>query len=653
MASTIAFGDTNSGFEANIIHERPETPPDPLAIVPFARDQDFVERGGLLDRIQQKCVVPGSRTALAGLGGVGKSQLAIEHIYRTRERSPETWVFWVHASSLARFEQSYRDIADQVKIPGRKDPKANILKLVRDWLHAGKYGPWLLVLDNFDDTYLLPETGHGGREVQRNGIDSGNSQRLSTYLPQSQNGSILITSRSKGIALKLVEEKNIIVVEPMAQSHALALFEKKLGSLGDGKDITELAEALEYMPLAIVQSATYIHQRAPRCSVRQYLEDFRKSDRKKTSLLDYEGGQLRRDSEARNSIIITWQISFEYVRRNWPSAADLLSLMSFFDRQGIPEFLVRTRIQSKGNYQSQNLLAQNRERKVGDDSDENSTSDSGENDGFEDDVQVLRNYSFISCDNERTFGMHALVQLAMRKWLEAKEQLEPWKQKYIKSLSAAFPYGKYENWATCQALFPHAKAAISQRPKAEGSVMEWVSLMCNAASYTREKGITAETLQLSRTALEVAKKILGHEHWMTVRCMAREAIVYTLEGRWKEAEELQVPVVETIKRIRGEEHPDTLRHISILATIYHSRGRWTEAEELYIQVLEIRKRVLGEEHPDTLFSMHDLALNWEVQSRDTEAIQLLEECIRLRSRILGADHPDTLSASETLKKWQS
>ena len=76
----------------------------------------------------------------------------------------------------------------------------------------------------------------------------------------------------------------------MALSHALALLEKKLGPLGQNDGTADLAAALEFMPLAIVQAAAYISQRAPRCSVKRYLEDFRKSDRKKTSLLNYKGG---------------------------------------------------------------------------------------------------------------------------------------------------------------------------------------------------------------------------------------------------------------------------------------------------------------------------------------------------------------------------
>ena len=84
----------------------------------------------------QRCSQPAGRAALVGLDGVGKSQLAIEYTHRTRERSPNTWVFWVHASNAARFEQGYRDIADVIKIAGREDPRANIFKLVHDWLRG-------------------------------------------------------------------------------------------------------------------------------------------------------------------------------------------------------------------------------------------------------------------------------------------------------------------------------------------------------------------------------------------------------------------------------------------------------------------------------------------------------------------------------------
>jgi hypothetical protein len=106
---------------------------------------------------------------------------------------------------------------------------------------------------------------------------------LREYLPQAQSGSMLITMRSREMALKLVGQRDIVYVEPMDKPHALTLFERKFGVWEDSSDIVELAVALEYMPLVVVYAVVYIFQRAPRCFATQYLDDFRKSDERKTS----------------------------------------------------------------------------------------------------------------------------------------------------------------------------------------------------------------------------------------------------------------------------------------------------------------------------------------------------------------------------------
>ena len=89
-----------------------------------------------------------------------------------------------------------------------------------------------------------------------------------------------------------------------------------------------------------------------------------------------------------------------------------------------------------------------------------------------------------------------------------------------------------------------------------------------------------------------------------------------------------------------------------LASTYRNQGRWKEAEELEVQVMETRKRVLGAEHPDTLTSMNNLAFTWKGHGRDAEAIKLMEKCVQLRTLVLGADHPHTLSSSAALIGWQ-
>ncbi|KAH7364016.1 putative kinesin [Rhexocercosporidium sp. MPI-PUGE-AT-0058] len=639
MASAISFGDANSGFQAYNINgpvntqfhhhappERPETTPNPSIVIPFSRDADFVERG-ILDQIQQKCAVSGSRTALVGLGGVGKSQLAIEYAYRTRDRSAETWVFWVHASNAARFEQSFREIAHRVKIPGRQNPTANIFQLVHDWLCDERKGKWVLILDNVDDAGFLVETRRTGKDVPTSSADSGKSRPLVSYLPQCQHGTTLITTRTKVAALQLVEDSSLIAVEPMDKIDAVALLEKKLriqeDSDADGKngDIIDLAAVLEHMPLAIVQAAAYISQRAPRCSVSEYLDKFRKSDSEKTSLLDNKAGHLRRDREAKNSIIITWHISFEHIRQSRPSAADLLSLMSLFDRQGIPERLVRDRIETEV---SNPIKEKNRQRirprpfqrltrlfhRKRDDC-ERQDRDVKNNvccNEFEDDLLVLRNYAFISVSKiQSVFEMHALVQLAMRTWLEAKGDLERWRRHYCKILSNEFPTGEYDNWARCQELFPHAQSAAAQKPEEQDSVLDWASVLYNAAWYAWRMGKGVEAENMSVRAMKVRKKILGDEDKDTLSGMAMVGLAYKLNGRWDDAEKLQVQVMEMSKTKLGVDHPDTLTSMANLASTLSNQGRWDEAEKLEVQVMETRKTKLGVDHPSTLTSMANLA----------------------------------------------
>jgi len=497
-----------------------------------------------------------------------KSQLAIEYCCRTREWSPATWVFWVHASNSTRFEQSYQEIADLVKIAWRRDPKADLFKLVQNWLHDEKNGKWLLILDNLDDASFLFDSRNTSPTTLPGELSSQSSRPLGSYLPWSRNGSILVTTRSRIAASKLVEEREIIRVEPMDEIQAVALFERKVGGHSERKDAAQLVAVLEFMPLAIVQAAAYIKQRAPRCSVRKYTEKFERSEEGKTSLLNYEAGQLRRDYEANNSIVTTWQISFDHINQTRPSAADLLSLMSFFDRQGIPEDLVR----GQNNIGDERLETGD---KCGEeDNDTDCAAESSINDQFEEDIMTLRNYSFINVTEDTTiFEMHSLVQLATRRWLEAHGQLERWKQQYIKNLRAAFPTGHYENWGKCQALFPHAKSALAQQPESEEILREWAVIQYRAAWYAWEKGSYGDAEKMSVKSMNVRRQLLGQEHRETLDSMEMVSLIYARWARWGEMEELERQVVEFRKRVLGAEHPHTLSSISNLAWTYLNQGR--------------------------------------------------------------------------------
>ncbi|KAG9241047.1 P-loop containing nucleoside triphosphate hydrolase protein, partial [Calycina marina] len=632
------FGEHNSGLQGGIFNgpvntqfhhhpppERSETPPNPSIVIPFSRDTGFVERGSILDQIHQKCAILGSRTALVGLGGVGKSQLAIEYAYRTGDRSPNTWVFWVHASNAARFEQSFLCIANCVKVSGRQNPQADIFQLVHDWLRDDKR-KWVLILDNVDDASVLLKARSSGQEGKTSDVESENSLSIMSYLPHCRHGTILITTRSKDEALNLVEENDIITIKPMSSKDALTLFENKLGRVhncsGNADVAAELLVALEHMPLAIVQAAAYILRRKPRYSVRQYLQSFRESNHRRTRLLGYNGKQLRRDGDAKNSIIITWQMSFDYIREIRPSAADLLSLMSFFDRQGIPDALLQNRSTQINSRQDlmESVASDCSDNDMGCGDEEGSTSQSSMNDEFEEDVSVLQNYSFISVNaNDATFGMHRLVQLATRIWLKDNKQIEKWKYVFIRNLDAELPTGEYENWERCRALFPHAQSAAAQKPKEQECLKDWTSVLYKAAWYAWRMGNGVEAEKLSVQAMEVRKKILDDEHNDTLDGMAMVGLVYGLNGRWDDAEKLEVQVMEKRKTKLGVDHPSTLTSMANLASTYRNQGRWDDAEKLEVQVMETSKTKLGVDHPSTLTSMANLASTYRNQGRWDDA----------------------------------
>ncbi|KAH7146987.1 hypothetical protein B0J13DRAFT_416008, partial [Dactylonectria estremocensis] len=202
-------------------------------------------------------------------------------------------------------------------------------------------------------------------------------------------GTILVTSRSMDAAEKLTgSHKAVYRISTMDDAQGLQLLRNKLTGDFDREAAADLLRALDYIPLAITQAAAYINRRALRISVRTYLDIMQKSDKKKGSLLNSDAGDLRRDETVANSVVTTWQVTFEQIRRERPSAANLLFFMSFFNPQGIPEFVLH-------NYDTDLT---------------NNVDTDAESDDFEDDLDVLRGYSLVSMTaTGDVCEMHSLV----------------------------------------------------------------------------------------------------------------------------------------------------------------------------------------------------------------------------------------------------
>ncbi|KLU88796.1 hypothetical protein MAPG_07779 [Magnaporthiopsis poae ATCC 64411] len=233
-------------------------------ISPF-RDPNFVDRASILDQLRKRCAEAAGRVALVGLGGIGKSQLAIEFAHQIVEQTAETWVFWIHAGTQVRVEEGFRAIADAAKLPSRDQPGADIPQLVCSWLSNKRSDPWIIILDGADDGNVFYA-----------GSDDRKGKPLASYLPQSPNGSIVATTRNRDLAYRLTgSHKNTIEVGPMDLQDALLLLKKKLGPPSDPATAKDLVQALGCIPLAISQAAAYIQTRAPISSVEKYLADFR------------------------------------------------------------------------------------------------------------------------------------------------------------------------------------------------------------------------------------------------------------------------------------------------------------------------------------------------------------------------------------------
>ena len=517
-------------------------------------------------------------------------------------------MFWAHASNTARLEQSFREIADQVKARGRQDPQADVFKLVHDWLRNEKNGRWLLVLDNADHADVLSSAGGGVLQ-----------QHLSRYLPPSRHGAVLVTSRTKRAAMQVVDDSDILFIEPMDDTAAQALLREKLGDVDEeDNSIATLAATLDRMPLALVQAAAYIRERAPRCSVRQYLEEYQQSDGRKANLLNREAGHLRRDVAASNSVLITWQISFDHIQKTRPSAAGLLSLMSFFDRQGIQETLLHR---------------------------QNSTTD----DEFEEDMLALRDYSFVKVTRDAsTFEMHSLVQLATRTWLENEGQLDEWREQFISNLCAELPDGGYEIREKWQALFPHAQAALAQRPKGRESLMEWTRLLYGMALHAFVQGRAGEAEQMAVISMEVRSEALGDEDVETLKSMEMVGLVKHLGGKYKGAEAIHRQTLARREKVLGHDHPDTLQTMDHLAFVLNLQGKYDEAEVIIRQTLARSEEVLGPEHLETLIYRNSLGAVLCAQGKHKEAEAIHRQTLAWLEKVVGPEHPYTLAAMNSL-----
>jgi tetratricopeptide (TPR) repeat protein len=588
------------------------------------------------------------KPAIFGLGGVGKTQIALEFVYQLRERKPDCAVFWIPVTNIESMLEAYLEVGRQLQIPNIEQEQAGIQKLVQQRLSQESSGKWLLVFDNSDDIDIWTDRADN---------TTGSGRRID-YLPQSKYGSILFTTRSRKAAAKLAG-KNVVSIGEMDDTMAKHLLEKCLINrhlLIDEQTTMDLLEKLTHLPLAIVQAAAYINEN--QIALSDYTALLDDTEQNLIEILSEEFEDEGRYQDIKIPIATTGLISFGQIRSRDPLAAEYLSFKSCVDAKDIPQSLLPP--------------AQSNKKAI-------------------DAIRTLSAHSFITKHKtDPLVDIHRLVHLAKRNWLRTKCSLRQWTAKALKRLEEVFPDDNHRNRRVWRMYLPHARYAAlesegdddvgndktellwkfghrtykygryNEAEKAYAEVMETrkrvlgeehpstLTSMANLASTFRSQGRWKEAEELGKQVVENRKRVLGAEHPDTLTSMTELAFTYNNQGRWNKAEELGKQVMETQKRVLGAEHSDTLDSMFILSWIYRDQGRWKEAEELGRQVVESNKRVLREEHPTTLVSMGNLALTYKYQCRWDQAEELFMQIKERYMRLYGVEHPDTLTSMGNL-----
>lgn len=175
-------------------------------------------------------------------------------------------VFWIHASSRTRVEETCLEIAKSAKLQGWDDPSLDKLELVSQWLESPNSGHWILLMDNADDFDLL--------------FGSGN---LNRHIPRSDNGAILLTTRDSRVGMEFAK-RTTIQIGALKLEDSINLLENRLGvDESQFEGLIELSDELCGIPLALVQASSFIQQNY--LTIPDYLELYRASDKDKIELL--------------------------------------------------------------------------------------------------------------------------------------------------------------------------------------------------------------------------------------------------------------------------------------------------------------------------------------------------------------------------------
>jgi tetratricopeptide (TPR) repeat protein len=582
---------------------KPSAPSDFPGLVamdtrPPPKNPNFTGRTTILEDIHQTLNSSSKVYVISGTGGMGKTQIATEYLYKHENKYKYKWWLPVDPAVLSSYYASLAfDLASEPGFPKAfcRDLSSTVTT-IKNWLEQDHGWKWLLVLDNA----MGPDT-------------------IGCYLPREGAGHAIVTTRNSSS-----------VWDYMAHHYQLLKFElddEAIGflitrtKLADREGAKALAKELGCLPLALEQAGAYIKETGGNFST--YLEQL-KNDRvnvlSKSWPTDYPEPVSR-----------TWNISFEKSKEETPLSANLLSLCSFLAPE--PERIPKALLSRGLKYLDQPTPASSQ---------------------LEEAIQALVRYSLVAVVPDSLY-VHNLMQDVIRYQLPERDK-KRWAEAAANLVDDAFPKDHLDNprsWPECALLLPHALAAAGHAEELGVAPENAGRLLNNCGLYLQTRGELAEAKSALKRAIEIDEKFYGPDHPNVATAVNNLGSVLQDMGDMQGAKKCFERALKIAEKAYGPDHPTVATAVNNLGSVLQDLGDMQEAKECFERALKIDEKVYGPDHPTVATAVNNLGSVLQDLGDMQGAKKCFERALKICRARLGEDHPHTKLVLENLKSLQS
>jgi tetratricopeptide (TPR) repeat protein len=556
------------------------TGPGKISNAPPYLSFNFTGRDKLLADLRAALASNG-RVALYGLGGIGKTQLALRYI--DQHKSDYEIIWWVKSGEPTTLASDYAELANKLNLSKREDADQKaIIEAVRNCL--SKKRDWLLVFDNAEEP-----------------------ASVRSYLPQIDSGHVIITSRDSRDWKSAATPLEVTKFDRKAESIKFLL--ERTGQ-NDATAADRLADALGDLPLGLEQAGAYIRSTGE--SLSRYLELFQE---RQLEILE-KFGPIGDEYPA--TVATTWDLSFQKAREEVPASSDLLNLCAFLAPDDIPKSLL-----TDGVEHLPELLASAVTDEI----------------ALNDAVAALKRYSLMTVADD-SLSVHRLVQAVARDRL-SDEMRKRWSEAAVGLVNDAFPQKSQDvrTWEECSVLLPHALASAGHAEELEVTQNETVRLLNHAGNYLFGRAEFKEARFLFERALPIAEYVCGRDSNEVASNVNNIGEVLRNMGDFVGAKERFERAIEINDKIFGPHHPTVAIGVNNLGAVLQDMGDLAGARKSFERALEIDEKVYGPDHPNVATDVNNLGGVLRALGDLVGAKERFERAIEIGEKTFGPDHP--------------